>query len=228
MQLTHQKKQVAAGVLMLASAGLVAGTAGTSASAADDQSIGLPGSGTQTHARLDSLNNSGVRGKATVTVQGRKVEVSVDARHLVKGMPHAMHFHFSAKSEHECPTVRDDKNSDHRLNTVEGIPSYGAVRASLTTRGDHSPKSALAVNRFPKAKDHQIHYDRTFRVSKKLARAIERGDAAVVIHGIDYNQNGKYDFSAGKSDLDPSLPAEATDPVACGVLHESSGPLSTP
>ena len=45
----------------------------------------------------------------------------------------------------------------------------------------------------------------------------------MVIHGIDYNHNGKYDFSAGKSDLDPSLPAEATDPAACGVLHESKG-----
>jgi len=31
---------------------------------------------------------------------------------------------------------------------------------------------------------------------------------------------GKYDFKgAGKSELDPNLPAEATDPVACGVLR---------
>jgi hypothetical protein len=30
--------------------------------------------------------------------------------------------------------------------------------------------------------------------------------------------NGRYDFkSAGKSDLDPSLPAEVTDPALCGV-----------
>ena len=38
--------------------------------------------------------------------------------------------------------------------------------------------------------------------------------------GVDYNGNGMYDFaSAGKSDLDPSLPAEATDPALCGVLR---------
>jgi len=39
------------------------------------------------------------------------------------------------------------------------------------------------------------------------------------VHGVDYNGNGKYDFSQGKSDLDPSLPAEATDPALCGVLR---------
>ena len=36
---------------------------------------------------------------------------------------------------------------------------------------------------------------------------------------MDYNGNGMYDFdSAGASELDPSLPAEATDPAVCGVL----------
>ena len=40
-------------------------------------------------------------------------------------------------------------NSDHRMNPVEGIPAYGPVRVSLTKHGDTSPKSALAVNRFP-------------------------------------------------------------------------------
>ena len=136
-------------------------------------------------------------------------------------MPHAMHFHFSAMSDHNCPTVRDDKNGDHRLTTSEGGSSYGTVKTSLTTRGDTSANSALAVNRFPTAPHHKINYDRTFRVSKSLARKIEHGKVAVVIHGIDYNHNGKYDFrGAGKSDLDPKLPAEATDPVACGVLKK--------
>ena len=38
-----------------------------------------------------------------------------------------------------------------------------------------------------------------------------------MIHGVDYNDNGEYDGDA-KSDLDDSLPAEATDPATCGVL----------
>ena len=34
---------------------------------------------------------------------------------------------------------------------------------------------------------------------------------------MDHNDNGKYDGDT-KSDLDPSLPTEATDPAICGVL----------
>ncbi len=219
MHLSHKGKQLAAGAMLIATTGLVAGTAATADAAANDSALQLPGHGTKTHTRLDALNNSGVKGHATVTVKGRKVEVSVNGFHLLKNAPHAMHFHYSSDSDHMCPTVRDDKDHDHRLTTSEGVPSYGLVQASLTKRGDTSPKSALAVDRFPTAPHHQVHYDRTFRVSKHLARAIRHGDAALVIHGIDYNGNGKYDFAAGKSDLDPSLPAEATDPVACGVLH---------
>ncbi len=37
------------------------------------------------------------------------------------------------------------------------------------------------------------------------------------MHGVDHNDNGKYDGDT-KSDLDPSLPTEATDPAICGVL----------
>jgi len=226
MQVTRKKKQIAAGILLLSSAGLVGGTAAVSADAADSATDAL--TGTEVQGKLHPVNNAAATGVSTVTVDGRKIDVSVDAKRLLKGMPHAMHIHFGAQARHECPTVRDDDNSDHRINTAEGIPAYGPVRVSLTKRGDTSPKSTLAVNRFPKAKDHEIHYDRTIGIGKKLAHAIENGKGVVVIHGIDYNHNGKYDFSAGKSELDPSLPAEATDPAACGVLHESGGVLSTP
>jgi hypothetical protein len=37
------------------------------------------------------------------------------------------------------------------------------------------------------------------------------------VHGIDTNHNDAYDFSAGKSELDPSLPQEATVPAGCGI-----------
>jgi hypothetical protein len=50
-----------------------------------------------------------------------------------------------------------------------------------------------------------------------VASAITRGESVVVIHGVDHNHDGKYDGTK-KSDLDPSLPTEATDPAVCGVL----------
>ncbi len=172
-----------------------------------------------THAELRALNNSGVRGDSDVHVNGRRIRVDLDAKRLLKRMPHAQHIHFGAKARHECPTVRDDDNADHRLNTAEGQPAYGPVKVSLTKKGDTSADSTLAVKRFPNARKGQIHYNREgIKVSERVARGIRRGNAVVVVHGIDYNGNKRYDFAAGRSELDPSLPAEATDPVTCGRL----------
>lgn len=212
---------LASGVLisgLATSGGAVAATAGpTGIQQSGVTKLLHPGVTTRTH--FVELNNSGVRGSAAVVVRHRRITVDVDARGLLPNAPHAMHIHFSANSSHTCPTVNNDTNTDHRLSTSEGAPAYGNVKVSLTTKGGTGAGSALAVTRFPTAPNGRIHYERSFRTTRNVVRAIRRGEAAVVIHGIDYNQNGKYDFSAGKSDLDPSLPAEATDPVACGILH---------
>ena len=203
-----------AGALMLASTALVAGVTGGTATAAGD------GAGTETRTFFTSLNNSGVRGKAEVDVKGRHLDIDIDARGLLAGAPHAQHIHFGQQAANECPDVSADDNGDFRLTTAEGLPAYGPIKVSLTTRGATGAGSGLAVTRFPTAPDGKVHYDRQTRTKKAVARAIRNGEAVVVLHGVDYNANGEYDFkSAGKSELDPNLPAEATDPAACGVLH---------
>lgn len=174
---------------------------------------------TETFGRLTALNSSGVEGSAEAIVSGRRVVVDVDARKLLKGLPHAQHIHFGATARNECPTAADAGN-DHQLTTIDGLPAYGPVRVSLTTTGNTGAKSALAVTRFPAAPRGTISYNRQVRTSKAVARAIRQGKGVYVLHGVDYNGNGTYDFKGnGKSDLDPSLPAEATDPAACTVLH---------
>jgi hypothetical protein len=174
----------------------------------------------ETRTSFGTLNNSGARGMAEVDVDHRRLDVDVDVRRVLADSPHAMHIHFGAQARHECPTVADDRNGDFRLTTTDGAPAYGPIRVSFTTRGKTGAGSGLAVNRFPTAPRGEIHYDRSMKTSSKVARAVRRGNAVVVVHGVDYNDNGKYDFrSAGRSELDPNLPAEATDPAACGVLH---------
>ena len=217
---THRTRLAALG-LLASSVGLV-GLVQAPTQAADPVSTTSAKASSQifvTKTRLDSLNNSGVTGFSKVIVDGRKVTVSIDAKGLVKKAPHAMHFHFDKTSTNMCPTVADDTNADHRLSTSEGVPAYGSVRYSLTEKGDTSANSALAVDRFPTADKGKIHYDRKFKVTKAFAKKILRGDVAIVVHGIDYNQNATYDGDAGMSDLNPALPTEATDPVACGILH---------
>lgn len=215
MRGTRTKSLASAAAILLGS-GLLAGTTTNSTAALGGATAGPIA---ETHANLRPLNNSPVRGEATVLVTGRSLDVSVDARRLLRGMPHAQHIHFGRRARHECPTVRDDNNGDHRLNTADGLPAYGPVKVSLTKRGDTSPASTLAVNRFPKARQGEIHYDRTMRTGPRTAQGIRNGNAVIVIHGIDYNNNGKYDFRSGRSELDRSFPAEATDPVSCGRLR---------
>ncbi len=210
-----------AGVLVLASAAL-AGAMGTgTANASARTSHGHHGNhGNHVKAKLNSLNNSGASGHARVRVNHRQIKVAINAHGLTKGMPHAQHIHYGAQARQECPTAADNTNRDFHLTTTEGAPAYGPIVVSLTTRGDTSPSSALDVSRFPTTPKGVEHYKRTTHTSKAVARAIKRGEAVVVIHGVDYNGNGKYDFDgAGKSELDPNLPAEATDPAVCGVLH---------
>jgi hypothetical protein len=170
--------------------------------------------------RLDPLNNSGASGRGVITVEGRRMLVSYDAGKLAPGLPHAAHIHYGAQARHECPSVMDDTSHDFRLNVAEGLPAYGAIVKSLTTNGDTSPTSALAVDRFPTAPRGAVHYKRLITTTKAVARAVRRGEGVLVVHGVDYNHNGRYDFAgAGPSELDPSLPAEATDPAVCGVLR---------
>ncbi len=204
--------------LTLGGAGIV--TTANATQTAATSSTGPLLDGSASRALLNPLNNSGVTGRAVVESRARHIHVKVRARRLAPDLPHAQHIHFGAKARHECPTIADDRNGDFRLSTTDGAPAYGPIRVSLTTRGDTSKASGLAVNRFPTASDGTVFYNRQTRTGERVARAVRRGEAVVVLHGVDYNDNGKYDFrSAGKSELDGSLPAEATDPASCGVLR---------
>ena len=93
----------------------------------------------------------------------------------------------------------------------------------MTTEEDTSPESGLAVDRFPVAnEDGILTYGRTFGVPSNVAERL--GEFAIVQHGVDLNGNGAYDEeAAGPSDLDPSLPQEATIPANCGRIMPVGG-----
>ena len=189
-------------------------------------------------ADLHELNDSGAWGKATAVVRGEKiVNISVRARGLSPDAPHAQHIHYGEQALNECPSLAQDSNGDGRVNTVEGIPAYGPVVVSLNTTGDTSPASFLDVDRFPVSKNGKYNYSRSnipftavdgtgypgqngTGTAKQIAEAIRAGEGVLVIHGLDYDNNGAYSLSEeGVSELNGMLPAEATDPAACGVLE---------
>ncbi|MEV0889081.1 hypothetical protein AB0J03_35490 [Streptomyces microflavus] len=178
------------------------------------------------HAQLDPFKVNKVTGHGTaqVRLKGNEAHVKMKVSGLLAGAPHAQHFHIAAKGV--CPPesaakVRDGKRF---LNTTDGVPFYGTIGTSLTTTGDTGPGSGLAVDRFPVGSDY--HYERTIKLSDEAAESLRKGTGVVVVHGIDYNKNGKYDDNLGPSDLDPKLPAEATNPALCGALKKSAdGPV---
>ena len=224
-------------VLGASAAALIALSLGTAPASAQDAN---PERGNVVlTAHLTELNDSGASGKAIAVVRGETIKsIGIRARGLTPDAPHAQHIHYGDQALNECPTLALDSNDDGRLNTVEGVPAYGPVVVSLNTSGDTTPASFLDVSRFPVAKNGSYNYLRTNisftavagtgypgaegrGTGAQIAEAVRDGEGVVVIHGNDYDGNGTYNFSdpEGASELNPALPAEATDPVACGVLE---------
>lgn len=167
-------------------------------------------------ADLSELNGSGVSGTADLAVDGTSVDVTITASGLAPGQPHAQHIHGVIGETSACPTPDADSDGDGLVSTAEGVPFYGGIQASLTTEGDTSADSGLAVDRFPVAGDDgSVTYTRTFDLPQEVADDL--GNLHIVVHGIDLDDSGAYDGDAVSS-LDDSLPLEATIPAACGTL----------
>ena len=186
------------------------------------------GADTTVTAHLEESNGSGVTGTASLTATdsgGLKVVIRADG--LVPGLPHAQHIHGSAGGGHYmCPSEANDTDGDGLLTNEEAAGEYGNVFVALTTRGDTSPESGLAVDRMPVADaSGHLDYERTFSADELPDGLVEHlSDAHVVQHGIDVNGNGRYDMAgAGVSTFAKNLgvtgiPEEVTDPASCGVI----------
>jgi hypothetical protein len=142
--------------------------------------------------------------------------VELKARGLSPKLPHAVHIHGKNAGELAfCPGAdrRTGIVDDGLIETAEGLPDYGPVQVSFTTRGDTSEKSILALDRFPVARRNgKLSYKRTFSIPTAVAQRLE--EKHIVIHGDDLNRDGKY----GGRTTALGAPLEGELPVACGEL----------
>jgi glucose/arabinose dehydrogenase len=158
-------------------------------------------------ARLTQQNDPNATGEAEQKVEGRQIETRIKSEGLAPDLPHLQHIHAKPEGVSTCPTLQADTDGDGLVTVQEGVPFYGPVRVSLTTRGDTSAASGGALDRFPVADDKgRIDYSREFRVPPEVAEHL--GDFAIVQHGVDLNGNGMYDNA-----LEVSLPAD------CGPIN---------
>jgi hypothetical protein len=184
---------------------------------------------TTVSAKLVEQNHSGASGTATLTALGNgRLKVVIHSRGLVPGQPHAQHIHGSADGGHfGCPTLKNDKDGDGILTNEEATGEYGTIFLALTTRGGATPQDGLDVDRMPAADSNgRLDYERTFSANMVPDGLLAHlSSLHVVQHGIDVNNNHKYDMSAlGVSTFAqnlgvPGVPEEATDPADCGVVQ---------
>jgi hypothetical protein len=201
----------------------------------------LAGSGpawadTTVTARLKGSNHSAVTGTASLTAtDSGGLRVVIHARGHVPGLPHAQHIHGATGGGHfMCPSAENDTDGDGLLTNEEAAGEYGDVFLALTTRGDTSPKSGLAMDRMPVA-DASGHLDYTRTLSAdELPKGLVKhlSEVHIVQHGIDVNRNKRYDVAgAGISTFAQNLgvagvPEEATDPASCGVVTGAMAPMA--
>ncbi len=168
---------------------------------------------------LNALNDSGADGTATLTVSGDQLNVEIQATGLSPNLPHAQHLHGAFDSQAVCPPPSADTDEDGFISVAEGVPFYGGIQVSLTTTGDTSADSALALDRFPVADANgDLTYTRTITVSEELAGNLEL--LHLVQHGIDLDDSGAYDGEKRSSIAD--VPFEATVPADCGAIELTS------
>jgi hypothetical protein len=201
-------------------------TLSTAAPAAADSTV---------RARLEAQNSSGVGGTATLTAtSGGDLVVHIKATGLIPG-PHAQHIHgFEGGGHAMCASMMNDKNGDGIITNEEGTGEYGTIFLALTTRGDTSAESGLALDRMPQADANgNLEYHRTIPAADVPADLLDNMSALhVVQHGIDVNNNGRYDLKAlGESTFAkglglPDVPEEATNPASCGVVTGASASTS--
>lgn len=210
----------------LAGLALVLGTAGAASAAHDDNPSAKVASYSYT---LDSIQPGAVPGgQATGTTRIKalpngKLQVTVEAWGLSPNLPHAMHLHGvpGDATDMACPGP-DAAGADGVVTVVDGVPFYGGILTSLTSTGDVSASSALALDRYAIADaDGYLFYQRTL---DSAAGYTDAGTVQVIVHGIDFDGNGQYTFNpddpfaSRSSSLGASIPLEATVPVLCGGI----------
>lgn len=187
---------------------------------------------TTVKAKLVEVNDSGASGTVTLTATGNGgLKVVIRSEGLVPGVFHAQHLHGTDHGGHfTCPTLKEnDADGDGVLTNEEGMGEYGLIFFPLTTSGGASatPKDALDPKRMPVADaEGRLSYERTFPAEMIPDGLLEHlSSLHVVQHGIDANDNGKYDLEAlgestfAKNQGKAGVPEEVTNPASCGVVQ---------
>ncbi|MGI8660923.1 MAG: hypothetical protein ACR2LH_07820 [Thermoleophilaceae bacterium] len=177
------------------------------------------GGTTEATATPDSITyncDRDARAEATLSLQGNRLHVEVDASGLEPGKVHPQHIHGFGKGKGKkrnasCPTGAQDDNGDGVVDVPEGLETYGQILIPL----DEGGSSATAADgQFPVADETgSYHFEETYKVKRGQLTPLE--NRHIVIHGAF--PPDKYE-PAG-DDAPPADEYWASLPVACGQIR---------
>jgi len=111
-------------------------------------------------ADLLPLNNSGVTGTATVTLQDLDfMTVNISATGLTPNQIHPQHIHGVLNGNSVIPTLAQDTDRDGFIEVVEGAATYGPILMNLT-----SPPGTVPGG-FPTAPGGVINFTQTYNLN---------------------------------------------------------------
>ena len=181
---------------------------------------------TTVKAKLVEQNGSGASGTVSLTaLDNGGLKVVIRSEGLVPSQTHAQHLHGAVGGKHfACATLdKNDTDGDGVLTNEEAGGEYGGVFMPLTVDGGKQMPVADSEGR--------VNYERTFSAKEVTDGVLKHlSSLHVVQHGIDVNNNGKYDLEAlgvstfAENQGRTGVPEEETNPATCGVIEGAGMP----
>ena len=154
-------------------------------------------------ANLSPVNNSGVNGTASLTLDGNSLTVLINATGLEVGQIHPQHIHGFVNGN-ASSTNFTDFNSNGLIDEFESELATGPAILPLTNSADFM---ANPLTDFPTTSDGSLSFSQTYTLTNDMLAALNPiNRRAIVLKGI--TENGTYN---------PMLP------VAAGLIQSSGG-----
>ena len=189
-------------------------------------------------ADLSPLNNSGVTGRADLTLDGMLLTVRIQATGLVPDMVHPQHIHgrFSdgltgTPIDSEIPTLANDTDGDGFIEVAEGLAAYGPIILPLSS----PPATDAGSQMFPTAPGGILDFTETYDLSNDAfffdpLNGVDHVGTdllplffrEIVIHGMNLSAGQ----GSGPGEADGTAGYKATLPVAAGSIRAVPEPAS--
>ena len=138
-------------------------------------------------AEFNDLNNSGVDGRAILTVDYGKSKSTEDDRLTVRiiaeGLDegvHIQHMHgFETGQDAVTPDKDDDTDQDGYVELLEGIPDYGGILLNLDNEDGNFPVTV--------GPDGSFRFKQTYHLGGDDAHASHAGDAVTTFDKLGLN-----------------------------------------